>query len=183
MKKKLQKILFTALVAMFGIVLTGCNPELDTTIFARVENIGPEYVDIYVNGGKTMQLAYRLYAEEDAPATAPDGRLLFNRGVLVAAKPGATFRIAGAPLKPNAGFRLYVAIKIDGGNYYEECFSFRTTGYQETGELLTVVSKDYHSYMMRISVPAAAKEKGLVRSEGKEYVMKDGDIVNFLFNV
>ena len=30
---------------------------------------------------------------------------------------------------------------------------------------------------------AAAKSKGLVRSEGKEYVMKDGDIVNFLFNV
>ena len=29
----------------------------------------------------------------------------------------------------------------------------------------------------------AAKEKGLVRLEGKEYVMKDGDIVNFLFNV
>jgi len=28
-----------------------------------------------------------------------------------------------------------------------------------------------------------AKSKGLVRSEGKEYVMKDGDIVNFLFNV
>ena len=30
---------------------------------------------------------------------------------------------------------------------------------------------------------AAAKAKGLVRSEGKEYVMKDGDVVNFLFNV
>lgn len=30
---------------------------------------------------------------------------------------------------------------------------------------------------------AAAKEKGLVRSEGKEYVMKDGDIVLFRFNV
>lgn len=29
----------------------------------------------------------------------------------------------------------------------------------------------------------AAKEKGLVRSEGKEYVMKDGDIVLFRFNV
>ena len=28
-----------------------------------------------------------------------------------------------------------------------------------------------------------AKEKGLVRSEGKEYVMKDGDIVLFRFNV
>ena len=30
---------------------------------------------------------------------------------------------------------------------------------------------------------AAAKEKGLVRSEGKEYVMRDGDIVLFRFNV
>ena len=30
---------------------------------------------------------------------------------------------------------------------------------------------------------AAAKEKGFLRSEGKEYVMKDGDVVNFLFNV
>lgn len=30
---------------------------------------------------------------------------------------------------------------------------------------------------------AAAREKGLVRSEGKEYVMQDGDIVLFRFNV
>ncbi len=29
----------------------------------------------------------------------------------------------------------------------------------------------------------AAKEKGLIRSEGKEYVMQDGDVVHFLFNV
>lgn len=30
---------------------------------------------------------------------------------------------------------------------------------------------------------AAAREKGLIRSEGKEYVMKDGDITLFRFNV
>ena len=30
---------------------------------------------------------------------------------------------------------------------------------------------------------AAAKEKGLIRSEGKDYVMKDGDVVVFRFNV
>jgi GTP-binding protein YchF len=30
---------------------------------------------------------------------------------------------------------------------------------------------------------ANARAKGLVRSEGKDYVMQDGDIVNFLFNV
>ncbi len=30
---------------------------------------------------------------------------------------------------------------------------------------------------------AAAKAKGLVRSEGKEYVVQEGDVMNFLFNV
>ena len=30
---------------------------------------------------------------------------------------------------------------------------------------------------------ATAKEKGLVRSEGKEYIVKDGDVMHFLFNV
>jgi ribosome-binding ATPase YchF (GTP1/OBG family) len=29
----------------------------------------------------------------------------------------------------------------------------------------------------------SAKEKGLVRVEGKDYIMKDGDVVNFRFNV
>ena len=30
---------------------------------------------------------------------------------------------------------------------------------------------------------SAAREKGLVRMEGKEYVMQDGDVVLFRFNV
>ncbi|PMB07319.1 redox-regulated ATPase YchF, partial [Fischerella thermalis CCMEE 5196] len=30
---------------------------------------------------------------------------------------------------------------------------------------------------------AAAKEKGLVRSEGKDYVVKEGDVMLFRFNV
>jgi ribosome-binding ATPase YchF (GTP1/OBG family) len=30
---------------------------------------------------------------------------------------------------------------------------------------------------------AAAREKGLVRSEGKDYIMQDGDVVLFRFNV
>lgn len=37
--------------------------------------------------------------------------------------------------------------------------------------------------LMECGTMTAAKEKGLVRSEGKEYVMKDGDIVLFRFNV
>ena len=37
--------------------------------------------------------------------------------------------------------------------------------------------------LMRCGSMNAAKEKGLVRSEGKEYVVKDGDIILFRFNV
>ncbi len=37
--------------------------------------------------------------------------------------------------------------------------------------------------LMACGSMAAAKEKGLVRSEGKEYVMQDGDVTLFRFNV
>lgn len=37
--------------------------------------------------------------------------------------------------------------------------------------------------LIRLGSMAAAKEQGLVRSEGKEYVVKDGDIILFRFNV
>ena len=37
--------------------------------------------------------------------------------------------------------------------------------------------------LMECGSMTAAKEKGLVRSEGKEYVMQDGDVVLFRFNV
>ena len=37
--------------------------------------------------------------------------------------------------------------------------------------------------LLKCGTIAAAKEKGLYRSEGKEYVMQDGDMVYFRFNV
>ena len=37
--------------------------------------------------------------------------------------------------------------------------------------------------LMELGSMSACKEKGLVRSEGKEYVMQDGDVVLFRFNV
>ena len=37
--------------------------------------------------------------------------------------------------------------------------------------------------LMRCGGMVQAREKGLVRSEGKEYIMQDGDIVLFKFNV
>jgi len=40
-----------------------------------------------------------------------------------------------------------------------------------------------YEQLIEIGSIAAAKEKGLVRSEGKDYVMQDGDVVLFRFNV
>ena len=37
--------------------------------------------------------------------------------------------------------------------------------------------------LIAVGSMAAAREKGMIRSEGKEYVVKDGDIILFRFNV
>ena len=37
--------------------------------------------------------------------------------------------------------------------------------------------------LIRLGSCQAARESGLVRSEGKDYIMKDGDVVLFRFNV
>ena len=37
--------------------------------------------------------------------------------------------------------------------------------------------------LMELGSMQACKEKGLIRSEGKEYVMQDGDVTLFRFNV
>ena len=38
-------------------------------------------------------------------------------------------------------------------------------------------------HLLRVMGIKKAKEKGQVRQEGKEYIVKDGDIIEFLFNV
>lgn len=37
--------------------------------------------------------------------------------------------------------------------------------------------------LVRVGGIAEARKQGLLRAEGKNYVMRDGDVVNFLFNV
>jgi ribosome-binding ATPase len=37
--------------------------------------------------------------------------------------------------------------------------------------------------LLRLGSEAAARAKGVLRVEGKEYVVQDGDVVHFLFNV
>ena len=76
----------------------------------------------------------------------------------------------------------------------DECRAWTITRGTKAPQAAGKIHTDFERGFIRAEVVAyddlmacgsmvAAKEKGLVRSEGKEYVMKDGDIVNFLFNV
>ncbi len=69
-----------------------------------------------------------------------------------------------------------------------------TKGYKKAPQAAGKIHTDFERGFIRAEVVhyddlmecgsmTAAKEKGLVRSEGKDYVMKDGDIVLFRFNV
>ncbi|HKX83794.1 MAG TPA: DUF933 domain-containing protein, partial [Pyrinomonadaceae bacterium] len=61
---------------------------------------------------------------------------------------------------------------------------------QAAGEIHTDIERGFiraeivsYNALVESGSMNAAKEKGLVRLEGKEYVMQEGDIVNFRFNV
>lgn len=155
MRNFFNKILFSALVTVFAVALTGCNPEEDTSVYAKIHEVGPEYVDVYVNGATPLQVAY-VVKEKEEPESAS---MIFMTGTNLTVKPQSVFRISGK-LRQNTQYYLYLAARVDAMTYYEVCLPFKTAVYQDTGELLTVVSKDYNSYMMRITVPASAKNAG-----------------------
>ena len=62
-----------------------------------------------------------------------------------------------------------------GSDYFDKCYEF--------AEKLIMDGKAYVDDLTREGSIAQAKEKGLYRSEGKDYVMQDGDVVEFRFNV
>ncbi len=76
----------------------------------------------------------------------------------------------------------------------DECRAWTITQGMKAPQAAGKIHSDFERGFIRAEVIAfadlmehgtmvAAKEKGLVRSEGKEYVVKDGDIILFRFNV
>lgn len=76
----------------------------------------------------------------------------------------------------------------------DECRAWTITGGTKAPQAAGKIHTDFERGFIRAEVVNfedlkacgsmnTAKEKGLVRSEGKEYIMKDGDIVLFRFNV
>ncbi len=65
-----------------------------------------------------------------------------------------------------------------------------STAPQAAGKIHTDFEKGFiraeivsYDDLVKCGSKQAAKEKGLVRLEGKDYIMQDGDVVEFRFNV
>ena len=120
--------------------------------------------------------------------------------------------LAGLPPEEKALFLQELGIEQSGlDNLVKECYSllglisYLTAGEKETrawtiekgtkapqaaGKIHTDFEKGFiraevvdYQTLLECGSFNAAKEKGKVRSEGKDYVMKDGDVVLFRFNV
>ena len=81
---------------------------------------------------------------------------------------------------------LPAGVVVEGKDYYTTCVEciFGVTDIDSAIEdLNTRYNAAYDKLVECGGNLATAKEKGLIRSEGKEYVVKDGDVMHFLFNV
>ena len=66
----------------------------------------------------------------------------------------------------------------------DECRAWTITRGTKAPQAAGKIHSDFERGFIRAEVVAYdAREKGLIRSEGKEYVVKDGDIILFRFNV
>ena len=92
----------------------------------------------------------------------------------------ATYDLLGLATYFTAGSDEVRAWTFKKGMKAPQCAGIIHTDFEKGFIKAEVVSYDD---LMREGSMVAAKEKGLVRSEGKEYIMQDGDIVLFKFNV
>ena len=79
--------------------------------------------------------------------------------------------------------------EVDAGVVYKTDVQAARIDYDQFKEILTgdrgfirAFTIAYEDYV-RLKGEAGAREAGKFRQEGKEYVVKDGDVMNFRFNV
>nr|MDD6335450.1 redox-regulated ATPase YchF [bacterium] len=92
----------------------------------------------------------------------------------------ASYRLLGLMSYLTAGPKEVRAWTIPIGTKAPQAAGKIHTDFERGFIRAEVVSYDQ---LMALGSMAAAKEKGLVRSEGRDYVMQDGDVVLFRFNV
>lgn len=166
-------------------VLYACNISEEDMMAGNLEN---DYVKIVkaqakLEGAETLVVSAKL--EEELSGLEDDEKLemleeygLKESGLDILIR--TSYRLLGLISYLTAGVQEVRAWTIKEG----------TKAPQAAGKIHSDIERGFiraeivaYDDLVKCGSEAAAKEKGLYRLEGKEYVMKDGDVVNFRFNV
>jgi len=166
-------------------VLYACNISEDDMMSGNLEN---DYVKIVKDhakeeGAETLVVCAKL--EEELSGLEDDEKLemleeygLKESGLDILIR--TSYKLLGLMSYLTAGVQEVRAWTIKEG----------TKAPQAAGKIHSDIERGFiraevvaYDDLVECGSEAAAKEKGLYRLEGKDYVMKDGDVVNFRFNV
>ena len=175
--------------------IVGMYPFLTAKKVIYVANIAEDnlgkpnpYVDAVVayaakTGAESMVLCAKLEAELASLDESEKEAFLQEMGVpqsgLVQLSQSC-FKLLGLQTYLTTGVKETRAWTINIGDRAPQAAGVIHTDFEKGFIRANIVS--YEDFVANKGLKAA-KEKGLVRQEGKEYVMQDGDIVEFLFNV
>lgn len=152
------------------------NPDENPHVRAVREHAAQENAEVVVICAKLEAELVALEAEERTEFLKDVG--VTSSGVDNLIK--SAYRILGLMSFLTAGEKEVRAWTIPIG----------TKAPQAAGEIHTDIERGFiraeiisYDDLVRVGSEKAAKEQGLARLEGKEYVMQEGDVVNFRFNV
>ena len=198
---------------IFELLESKIKPNLGNGISLREMGLTEEEVKMvsYLSFLTGKPMIYLLNVDEDKVAEAPDLPKLKNE-VLIPVCAKIEAELADLSEEEAKQYLQEIGIEMSGLDKiivktYEilDLISFLTTGSDETrawtitrGTLAPQAAGKIHGDFERGFIAAevyywedlikhgseaALKEKGLIRLEGKTYIMKDGDVCNFRFNV
>lgn len=154
MKHLFTKIALVALSAAL-LVFTGCNGKKNKGFNVSVKEVGPEYVEVIVNGGDVIRMAYMV---DEREMRVENAQQIFKKGTEVTLKGGEVLRIS-LGLKEKTQYYLYACAALNEVDFSEIItIPFTTTEYN-LSELLTVVDQYYDGYKMRLTLPKSTKDR------------------------
>ena len=177
--KKFTKSLLVALVAVIGVVLTGCNPEPEAKKFSlQFTGYGPGYVSVNVTVPGATTVAY-MVSEEPLPEM--DAELLY-----VQTETYTTFYTDGPqqlldyPIEENTKYYVYLTAVL--GDSFSQLYTYEFETEEFTfNQMATVVGVAPDGYKMYIQVPPSVKNSvpGTPGSRAIRYTQGDLMIYNF----
>ncbi|MBE5040408.1 redox-regulated ATPase YchF [Ructibacterium gallinarum] len=166
-------------------VIYAANVSEDDYSNAETQNPWVQKIREFAAAEKSEVMVISARIEEEIAALDPEEKQLFLDELGVAESGldkliKASYKLLGLISYLTAGKPEVRAWTIQKGTKAPQAAGKIHTDFERGFIRAEVVAFDD---LMACGSMAAAKEKGLVRSEGKDYVVKDGDIILFRFNV